>query len=124
MHAIWHVRTPRPWLQRVLSYWALLTLGPLLLGLSLSLSGYIDAFARSAGFDAAAIERATSAWFDRIQLTVPFLLECAICTLVYVLIPNCTVRWRDGLVGGIVAAVAIELLKIGFALYITTFSSY
>jgi membrane protein len=34
------------------------------------------------------------------------------------------VRWRDGLIGGVVAAVAIELLKIGFALYVSTFSSY
>jgi membrane protein len=124
MHAIWRVRTARPWMQRVLSYWALLTLGPLLLGLSLSLSGYLDSFARSAGFDAAAIEQVTASWFHRVALVVPFVLETIACTLLYTLIPNCTVRWREGLIGGVVAAVAIELLKIGFALYIAGFSSY
>jgi membrane protein len=124
LHAIWRVRTPRPWLQRVLIYWALLTLGPLFLGLSLSLSTYLDTAARSAGFDAAAIEQASAVWFHRVALAIPFLLEAMTCTLVYTLIPNCSVRWRDGLAGGIVAAVAIELLKVGFALYISTFSSY
>src|SRR6185312_15852727 len=38
--------------------------------------------------------------------------------------PNCTVRWREGLVGALVASVAVELLKLGFGAYVTSFSSY
>jgi membrane protein len=34
------------------------------------------------------------------------------------------VRWRDGALGAAVAAVAIEILKIGFAIYIGAMSSY
>ena len=34
------VRTPRPFSQRVLIYWAAITLGPLLLGISLSMTSY------------------------------------------------------------------------------------
>ena len=38
LNAIWRVRKPRPIAQRVLVYWAALTLGPLVLGMSLSLT--------------------------------------------------------------------------------------
>src|SRR4029453_6535342 len=40
LNAIWRVRKPRPLAQRVLVYWAALTLGPLLVGISLSLTSY------------------------------------------------------------------------------------
>ena len=40
LNAIWRVRTPRPIAQRVLVYWAAATLGPLLLGVSLSMTSY------------------------------------------------------------------------------------
>ena len=40
LNAIWRVRKPRPLAQRVLVYWAALTLGPLLLGVSLSVTSY------------------------------------------------------------------------------------
>src|SRR5690349_9542757 len=40
LNSIWRVRTSRPIAQRVLVYWAAATLGPLVLGLSLSLTSY------------------------------------------------------------------------------------
>ncbi|HZF79847.1 MAG TPA: YihY family inner membrane protein, partial [Rubrivivax sp.] len=40
LNAIWRVRTPRPIAQRVLVYWAAATLGPLVVGVSLSLTSY------------------------------------------------------------------------------------
>src|SRR6202008_3248784 len=40
LNAIWRVRAPRPIAQRVLVYWAALTLGPLVLGISLSVTSY------------------------------------------------------------------------------------
>src|ERR1700730_6568600 len=51
LHVIWRVTTPRPWVQRVLAYWTVLTLGPLLLGVGLSLSGYFNAIGRALGVD-------------------------------------------------------------------------
>ena len=42
LNAIWRVRRPRPIAQRVLVYWAAMTLGPLLLGVSLSLTSCAD----------------------------------------------------------------------------------
>src|SRR5438874_13268117 len=55
LNALWRVTTRRPWSQRVLAYWTLMTLGPLLLGMSLTLSTYLDTAARHAGIDPEAI---------------------------------------------------------------------
>src|SRR3569832_1963305 len=41
LNSIWRVKRPRPLGQRVLVYWAVMTLGPLLLGASLSFSSYV-----------------------------------------------------------------------------------
>src|SRR3954469_6709108 len=124
LNALWRVTTPRPWTQRVLAYWTLMTLGPLLVGMSLTLSTYLDTAARRAGFDPVAIVQIANGWMHYFARMVPFVLELIAFTLLYCLIPNCAVRWRDGLLGAAVAAVAIEILKIGFAIYIGSFASY
>src|SRR5258707_1540939 len=124
LNALWRVTTARPWGQRILAYWTLMTLGPLLVGMSLTLSTYLDTAARRAGFDPEAIAQLASGWMHYFARLVPFVLELIAFTLLYCLIPNCAVRWRDGLVGAAVAAMAIEILKIRFAIYIRTFTPY
>jgi membrane protein len=124
LNALWRVTTSRPWGKRVLAYWTLITLGPLLIGMSLTLSTYLDNAARRAGFDPDAFYQLASGWPHWLARLIPFLLELIACTLLYCIIPNCAVRWRDGLVGAAVAAIAIEILKIGFGFYIGAMSSY
>ena len=41
LNNIWRVRSPRPLAQRVLIYWATITLGPLILAVSLSTTSYV-----------------------------------------------------------------------------------
>src|SRR5213082_3585417 len=122
LNALWRVTMPRPWGQRVLAYWTLITLGPLLVGMSLTLSTYLDTAARRAGFDPEAFYQFASGWPHLLARLVPFLLELIACALLYCVIPNCAVRWRDGLAGAAVAAIAIEILKSGFSIYIGTMS--
>src|SRR5437868_10117313 len=124
LNALWRVTTARPWGQRVLAYWTLITLGPLLVGMSLTLSTYLDTAARRAGLDPEALVQFASGWPHFLARLVPFVLELIACTLLYCVIPNCAVRWRDGVVGAAVAAIVIEILKIGFAIYISAMSSY
>src|ERR1700675_1105284 len=124
LNALWRVPTRRPWGQRVLAYWTLMTLGPLLVGMSLTLSTYLDTAARHAGLDPEALAQYASFWPHFLVRLVPMLLELISCTLLYCLIPNCAVRWRDGVLGAAVAAVAVEILKLGFAIYIGAMSSY
>src|SRR5688572_6948548 len=38
---IWHVRRKRKLLRRMTAYWAIITLGPILMGLSLSITSYV-----------------------------------------------------------------------------------
>ena len=124
LNALWRVTAPRPWGQRVFTYWTLMTLGPLLIGMSLTLSTYLDTAARRAGLDPAALVQLTSSWTHFFARLVPPVLELIACTLLYCIIPNCLVRWRDGVLGAAVAAVAIEISKIAFVFYIGQVSSY
>lgn len=125
LHHIWRVRSPRPWVQRILAYWAILTLGPMLLGVSFSLPGYIDHLARNTGL---AAYEPNNLWDDpairEFLRFVPFLLEALAFTLVYELIPNCSVRWREAFFGAVVAAALLEALKSGFVLYVSYLSTY
>jgi membrane protein len=124
LNLIWRVTAPRPWVQRLLAYWTLITLGPLLVGISLSLSTYFEIAARQVGFGQEAMAWLASSWLHGLARAVPALLEFIALTLLYCLIPNCTVRWRDGAFGAVVATVAIEILKVGFSIYIGASSFY
>ena len=124
LNLIWRVTAPRPWVQRLLAYWTLITLGPILIGVSLSLSTYFEIAARQVGFGQEALTWLASSWFNGLARAVPALLEFVALTLLYGLIPNCAVRWRDGALGAIIATLAIEILKVGFSIYIGATSFY
>ncbi len=124
LNVIWRVTARRPWGQRVLAYWTLITLGPLLVGLSFSLSTYFEIAARRAGFGQQAVQWIESGWLHGLARAVPAALEFLALTLLYWLIPNRAVRWRDGALGALVATAAIEILKVGFTIYVGAMSYY
>ena len=116
-NTIWRVSRPRPLAQRILIYWATLTLGPVLIGASLSITSYLVGvslgFARQSPFAGAAILG-----------LVPFVLTCAAFTLLYYFVPNRAVKPRHALIGGLVAALVFEIMKRSFALYIAKIPTY
>jgi membrane protein len=124
LNLIWRVTAPRPWVQRVLAYWTLITLGPILVGISLSLSTYFEIAARQAGFGQEAMAWLASSWLRGLARAVPALLELVALTLLFCLMPNCAVRWRDGALGALIATAAIEILKVGFSIYVGATSFY
>src|SRR5881409_1909210 len=117
LNAIWRVRTPRPIAQRVLVYWAAVTLGPLLLGLSLTITSY--AISASQGF-VGAMPGGVSLLLGSLE----FALLAAAMSGLFHYVPNTYVRWRDALAGGLFVAVGFELAKRGFAWYIASVPSY
>src|SRR6267142_1686101 len=116
-NSIWRVSRPRPVAQRILIYWATLTLGPVLIGASLSITSYL--VGASVGFT-----RQTPFAGAAILGLVPFVLTCAAFTLLYYVVPNRPVEPRDALIGGLVAALAFEIMKRSFALYIAKIPTY
>src|SRR6266516_2318701 len=116
-NSIWRVSRPRPVAQRILIYWATLTLGPVLIGASLSMTSYI--VGASLG-----LSRQIPFAGSAILGFVPFVLTCAAFTLLYYIVPNRPVEPRHALVGGLVAALAFEIMKRSFALYIAQFPTY
>jgi membrane protein len=114
---IWRVRRPRPLVQRVMIYWALATLGPLLFGLSLTVTSQL--FTATGGLGKAL--PIVGALFTTL---VSLGLTTGAYTLLYMTVPNRYVDWRDAVWGGLVAAIAFEVAKRMFAVFIRQFPTY
>jgi membrane protein len=111
LNRIWRVRQERPIGQRILVYWAGMTLGPLILGISLTLGSY--AMSASQGW-AAALPGGVNFGLDALE----FLLLAAAMAGLFHYVPNAPVRWSHAWAGAIFVAIAMELAKRGLALYI------
>ena len=124
LNRIFAVRHQRALILRVLVFWSLLTLGPVLLALALSLTSDLAQVARAtvsdAGFVTGGFE--TRAGWPRHVLAIA--LEILAFTGLYVIVPNRPVPWRDGLIGGLLAVLLLEILKRVFALYFMVFPAY
>jgi membrane protein len=114
---IWRISHPRPMFQRLLIYWTLLTVGPVLVGASLSLTSWLVTLSLGLVSD---IPGAGVALLK----TVPILLTSAALALLYLAMPNRRVALRDALLGGALAGLVFEAMKRGFALYVTQFPTY
>jgi membrane protein len=116
-NTIWRVKRPRPLVQRVLIYWSLLTVGPLLIGGSLTLWSWLLTVSLNATAAIPAIAIA-------VLKIVPLVLTSLAFGLLYRLVPNRQVSVLDATVGGIIAAMAFEGMKSGFGEFITHVSNY
>jgi len=90
----------------------------MLFGASISLSSYLFAAARASG-----VEDVTGS-LTNFAFVLPFLLQTAGLTILYLVMPNYPVARRDALMGGLVAGILLDLLKRGFGLYVTHFPTY
>ena len=114
---IWRVKTKRPFPQRIIVYWAIITLGPLLIGVSISLTSYL--FAATTGV-VSSLPFIGALFYTLVSV---ILTSCAF-TMLYVGVPNRYIDWRDAAWGGLVAAVAFEIAKRTFAVFVTKFPTY
>lgn len=118
LNRIWRIRTPRKGTTSLLMYWAVLTLGPLCLGAALGLSSYLTSIKLLTG--AVDYLGGVAFWLS----LLPFVAMTALMATIYIIVPNCYVPLRQGLLGGAVAALLFELAKAGFALFIRLSPSY
>ena len=97
---IWRIREPRQGFQRILMYWAILTLGPVLMFLGLASTTYLFSLPIITGVGA-----------SKLFGIVPLALSTVFFTLMYVAVPNCQVPFRHGVIAAAVVAVGFELVK-------------
>lgn len=117
LNRIWRVRK-RPRLIISLSiYWMILTLGPILAGVSIALTSYLVSLTQLADSYTGGLSR------HLLGLT-PYVVSLVAFFMLYLLVPNVKVRSRHAVWGALLASILFEMLKKGFALYITHFPSY
>lgn len=116
-NVIWRVRQPRRGVSSFLLYWAILSLGPILLGAGFAISTYVTSLSLISGPDAL-IGAQTLLGF------MPLLFSVAAFTLLYATVPNARVPLPHALLGGLFAAVLFEVAKALFGLYVRLFPGY
>ena len=117
LNDIWRVQRLRPLGQRVLIYWAAITLGPLLLGASLAVTSYVMS---ASGGLVRRLPDGVQLLFDWIQ----FVMLAGAMASLYHYVPNTPVKWRHAWTGGVFVAVGIELAKKVLALYLGKVPTY
>lgn len=117
LNAIWRVRKQRPFGQRVLMYWTALTLGPLLMGVSLVLMSQVTAISR--GF--APESMGNLRWLFS---TLEFGLLVVGVGALYRYVPYTQVRWSHALVGGLWVSAATHVARNVLAYYFGKIPAY
>ncbi len=110
---IWHVGKIRGFLQRTINYWALLTLGPLLIAIGIYLTtrySYLGKFLRTFTFVTPAI--------------LSFLITTIALFLLYFILPNTKVKARPAIWGAAVAAIVWVIAKNLFGYCVTEMKLY
>ncbi|HZX52005.1 MAG TPA: virulence factor BrkB family protein [Pseudomonas sp.] len=116
-NTIWRVRQPRRGVSSFLLYWAILSMGPILLGGGFAISTYIASLSLISGPDALL-------GVQTLLKFMPLLFSVAAFTLLYATVPNAQVPMRHALLGGLFAAVLFEVAKMLFGLYVRLFPGY
>tara|TARA_Y100001934_G_scaffold242254_1_gene297905 strand:+ start:1388 stop:2239 length:852 start_codon:yes stop_codon:yes gene_type:complete len=115
---IWNISKGRTLSQRLLLYWAMLTLGPVLMVISLALTTYVSSTVLSSWIPAA------PGLNTALLQALPMFLQGLGFFLMYLIVPICTVRAGSALGGAIVAVALFELTKFGFVIFIANFDTY
>lgn len=115
-NTIWRVRRPRRRILALALYWAILTLTPVLVAIGFAFSSYLLSLP---------LLSHTLVGFSILLLRVtPFILTAIAFSVLYIVVPNCNVPVRNGVIAGILAAALFECAKLGFSLYISLVPTY
>lgn len=117
LNSIWRVKRTRSWSQKVVIYWTVMTLGPLLLGASVALGSYLLSASQGLVSGVPGGVR----WL--LSLTQFALLAAAVAAL-YRGVPNCRVSWSHACAGGLFVATGLEVAKKLLAWYLGAVPTY
>ena len=117
LNGIWRVAKPRPLAQRVLLYWAAVTLGPLLLGISLTLTSYAVSASRG-------VVSELPGGVSFLLWLIQFVLLAGGMAGLFRFVPNTYVRWSHAWAGGAFVALGFEVAKRSLAWYVSAVPTY
>ena len=117
LNSIWRVKKARPFAQRVLVYWAAITLGPLLLAASLAVTSFV--VSTSSGL-VLSLPFSLRFLLDAFQ----FVLHAGGVAVLYRYIPYAYVRWSHAWAGALFVAAGIEVAKKLLSLYLVKVPTY
>ena len=116
-NTIWQVSRSRPLLKRLVIYWAVLTLAPLLVGASLSLTSWL------VGLSMGYAKHVPLLGVGSLKM-LPVLFTTLAFAMLFRLVPNRYVPHSHALIGAVVAAVVFETMNRVFGYYISHFPTY
>ncbi|EMT2001627.1 YihY family inner membrane protein [Neisseria gonorrhoeae] len=113
---IWRVNTQRPWMMQFLVYWALLTFGPLSLGVGISfMVGSVQDSVLSSG---------AQQWADALKTAARLAFMTLLLWGLYRFVPNRFVPARQAFVGALITAFCLETARFLFTWYMGNFDGY
>ncbi len=115
---VWRITRSRPLLSKFIAFWATLTLAPIMIGASITITSYFTALPLINKVSASA------ALLDHVPFVLPWLMSSLALATLYMVLPNTRVPFRFAIVGGLAAGALFELSKIGFAFYVTNMVNY
>ena len=117
LNTIWRVRQQRAWGQRLLLYWATLTLGPLLLAASLVImASVISLSGGSLRYQGPGVKLFLN--------VLEFLLLWGGISGLYRFVPNTHVAWRPLLIGSFTTALVLEAARAVLAFYLASMPTF
>lgn len=113
-NTIWHVRRRRNPIANFTVYWAIISLGPIFIGVSVLFTASLSSVPMFATAAASLREG------DHVANLTPVLASSTAFTLLYLVVPNRSVPFLHALIGGLIAGFLFEFSKRSFALYVAT----
>ncbi len=112
LNRIWDAKPSGNAIRKIIMYWTVLTMGPLLVGGGIALTSTMFSYSGLEGIKVYFVK-----FLPIIASTIGFFL-------IYLIVPNRKVSVKSAVIGALVAAILFEMAKRGFAWYVTTFPSY
>jgi membrane protein len=117
LNRIWQVKKPRTLLRRLVLYLVLLLTGPVVVGASLWATSYLVSVSDT-------LVEAPRDWLPHVLNYGPVVLAAIGFACLFRFVPNTPVRRRDAIAGGLLAGIAFEFGKRGFAIYLANVPTY
>jgi len=116
LNAIWGERKSRPLLQRWTTYWAALTVSPLLAIMSISFTAYLGSLKE--------VQELSQQVIPAVYSFIPLILQGIAFLIIYLFLPTVKVKFLPALGGAAVASIIWEFVKNGYLFYTSNAIAY